>query len=328
MSFFYFVEILNHSGDVQARHKFTELPIRLGRSYCNDIILDDYHTASEHAIIEHDESGKIILRDLGSQNGIKIKGKSYSQVQLDGDTVAQLGHTTVRVRDSHYVVSKEVLSDSTHHRWQGWPLLACSAIIICALSLSEAWISDITENKATDYIMGVIPWLISAAAWAGIWALANRVFGGAANFNRHLFILSCGLLAMQITEYIYTILGFSFSWEAPILYKGHYAIAIAAITIYFHLRLINTRRRKLLKIVCIGTAVTISGLKLMHNYQTTNKYADELYMSEMLPPAMRVSRNHSLAEFDQSVHELKQEIDAEREKALKEKTETKPTTHK
>jgi len=322
MSFFYFVEILNHSGDVQARHKFSELPIRLGRSYSNDIILDDHHTAAEHALIENDENGKIILRDLGSQNGIKIKGKNYRQLQLDGDTVAQLGHTLIRVRDSRYVVSAEV-GDSTSPHWQGWPLLAASVIIICALSLAETWIGDITENKATDYIMGIIPWLISGAAWAGIWALANRVFGGAANFSRHAFILSCGLLAMQITEYIYTILGFSFSWETPLLYKGHYAIAIATATIYYHLRLINPRRAKLLKIFCIGAAITISGLKLMHNYQTTNKFADEVYMSEILPPAMRVSRNHSLEEFNQSINELEKEINTEREKALKEKSEKK-----
>lgn len=327
MSFFYFVEILNHSGDVQARHKFSELPIRLGRSYRNDIILDDQHTAAEHAIIELNEHGKIILRDLGSHNGIKIKGKHYQQLQLDGDTIAQLGQTQLRVRDSHYVVSAEI-DDADYRRWQGWPLVALSLIIICALSLSETWLGDISENKITDYIMGIIPWLISAAAWAGIWSLANRVFGGTANFSRHLFTLSCGLLAMQITEYIYTILGFSFSWEAPLLYKGHYAIAIATITIYYHLRLINARKHKLLKVLCIGAAVTMSGLKLMHNYQTTNKYADELYMSEMLPPVMRVSRNHSLAEFDQSIHDLKQEIDQEREKALKEKAEKKPTKTK
>ncbi|RYZ95756.1 MAG: FHA domain-containing protein, partial [Moraxellaceae bacterium] len=236
MSLFYFVEILNHSGDVQARHKFSELPIRLGRGYHNDIILDDHHTAAEHAVIEQDETGKIILRDLGSQNGIKIKGRSHTHAELDGDTVAQLGHTSIRVRDSHYAVSAEMMSDSIHNRWQGWPLFVFSVLIICALSLSEAWIADITENKITDYIMGIIPWLMSAAAWTGVWALANRVFGGAANFSRHAFILSCGLLAMQLIEYIYIVLGFSFSWEAPILYKGHYAIALVAIIIYYHLR--------------------------------------------------------------------------------------------
>ncbi len=318
MSHFYFVEILNHNGDVQARHKFNELPIRLGRSYSNEIILDDHHTAAEHAIIEQDENDRLLLRDLGSKNGIKTNGKNHSQLVLDGDTVAQLGHTYIRVRDSNYAVSAEI-DDSTGHRWQGGQLFTFAILIICTLSLSESWLNDISEDKVTDYIMALFPWLLSAAAWAGIWALANRVFGGATHFSRHLFILSCGLLAIQLMEYLNIILGFSFSLETPLLYRGHYAIAIAAITIYYHLRLINPRRRMLLKILCIGTAAAISGLKLMHNYQTTNKFSDSLYMSELLPPAMRVSRNHSLQEFEQSIQALKKDLDAEREKASKEK---------
>ena len=323
MSLSYFVEILNQHGDVQSRYKFTSLPIRIGRGYSNDVIVDDDKIAAEHALIEMSENGMLSLRDLGSYNGIKIKGKRYTQLHINGDTVAWLGQTQIRVRDSHYAVSAEV-SDSTHHHWQGWPLLAIALTIICGLSLSQSWINDINESKASDYITGILPWLISSAVWAGVWALANRVFGGAANFNRHLFILCCGLFTAQIAEYIYTILGFSFSWETPLLYKGHISIVIVCTTIYYHLRLI-TRKRTLIKYLCLGAALTISGLKLLHNYQTTNKLADELYMSETLPPAMRLSRNHSLSEFDQAIHDLKNEVDAERDAALKEKAEKKPS---
>lgn len=322
MNLSYFVEILNHNGDVQTRYKFSDLPLSIGRSYRNDIIVDDHHVAAEHAVIEMNENGMLTLRDLGSKNGIKIKNKRHSHVHINGDTVAHIGQTQIRVRDSEYNVSAEI-GDSRHHHWQGWPLLACSILIICILSLAEAWVNDINENKASDYIMGIFPWLLSGAVWAGIWALANRVFGGTANFNRHLFTLSCGLLAAQISDYIFTILGFSFSWETPLLYKGHCAVIIITATIYCHLRLINPRRRQLMKYLCIGAALTISGLKLLHNYQTTNKFADELYMSETLPPAMRVSRNHSLTEFDQTIADLKKKIDAERDKALKEKADKK-----
>ena len=61
MSFFYFVELLSNNGDVQQRHKFTDLPVRLGRSYNNDIILDDHHTAGEHAVIEINEHGNLVI---------------------------------------------------------------------------------------------------------------------------------------------------------------------------------------------------------------------------------------------------------------------------
>jgi hypothetical protein len=296
------------------------LPVRVGRSYSNDIILDDPHTAAEHAIIELDEAGNIVLRDLGSHNGIKLKGKSHAQAKLTGNTIAQLGQTYIRVRDSHYVVSAEV-SDASNHHWQGWPILLCAILIISTLSLTDSWLDDIADNKFSVYITTLIQWLMSAAAWAGIWALANRVFGGATNFYRHLFTLSCGLAALDIYHYISTFLGFAFSWEWLILYKGHMIVIIALATIYYHLRLINKRNSTLFKLLCVCAAIAISSLKLVSNYQGTNMYADELYMSEALPPAMRISRNHSIAEFDQSIQKLKAEIDAEREKALKEKAE-------
>ena len=327
MSFFYFVEILNAGGDVQQRHKFTELPVRLGRGYNNDIILDDHHTAAEHAIIELNEHGKLIVRDLGSQNAIKLNGRTHAQVHLNGDTVIKLGHSHVRVRDSHYVVSAEI-TDSTHSRWQGWPLLTCAIAMICLISFTTAWQADIAHNKSTDYIIGITQWLLFAAIWAGIWALANRVFGGVANFSRHLFTLSCGLVALDTFDNICTLLAFSFSWEWFTRYQSHIQFAVIAVTLYYHLRHINPRNRVMFKIICVSLAIIGSSLKLMSNYQDTNQYADELYMHEVLPPALRVSRNHSLEEFDQRIQTLKTDIDAEREKALKEKAEKNKTTTK
>ncbi|MET0357768.1 MAG: FHA domain-containing protein [Cellvibrio sp.] len=320
MSFFYFVEILNGNGEVQQRHKFTELPVRLGRSYSNDIILDDHHTAAEHASIELNEHGKLVVRDLGSHNAIKLNGKTHSQVHLSGDTVVQLGHTHIRVRDSHYVVGAEV-SDSTHHRWQGWPLFAFSLVLISILSLSTSWLGDIANSKSSDYIIAVAQWFLIAAVWSGVWALANRVFGGAANFTRHLFTLSCALAALTLVDYLTIFLGFAFSWEWTTRYQSHLELAIAATTIYYHLRHINARKRTRFKIICVCLAVIASSLKLMNNYQTTNQYADELYMHEILPPGVRISRDHSLEEFDHSIEKLKEKIDAERDKVLKEKAE-------
>ena len=322
MSFFYFVELLSNNGDVQQRHKFTDLPVRLGRSYNNDIILDDHHTAGEHAVIEINEHGNLVIRDLGSQNAIKVNGKIHSQVQLTGDTVIQLGHTHVRVRDSNYVVSAEI-NDSTNHRWQGWPLFGFALAIIFALSLNTSWLSDISNNKSSDYIIAIAQWLLVAATWSGIWALANRVFGGTANFTRHLFTLSCALAALTLLDHLTIFLGFAFSWEWVTRYQSHMELAIGATTIYYHLRHINPRKSARFKVVCVGLALVASSIKLMNNYQTTNQYADELYMHEVLPPAARLSRNHTLTEFDESIEKLKTKIDAEREKTLKEKAEKK-----
>lgn len=321
MSLIYFVEILNAQGDVQTRHKFLQLPIKLGRGYSNDIILDDNNLAAEHAIIESNEDGILCIRDLGSRNAIKIKGKRVTHLHINGDTIAQLGDTRIRVRDNQYQVQNEISEPSNPFN-RSWTLLAIALIIISFISLTETWLNDINDSKASNYIMALFPWLISAAVWAAIWALANRVIGGIANFNRHFFILSCGLLTAQFAEYLYRVLGFSLSWEAPLLYEGYIAIAIIAATIYYQLRLIS-RRKRLMRTICVGAALAFCGLKLLHNYQSTHKYADELYMSETLPPFMRLSRDYTPTEFDQSIIELKEKIDQERTKALEENTHNK-----
>ncbi|MGZ8288935.1 MAG: FHA domain-containing protein, partial [Telluria sp.] len=65
----YFIETLARNGDVLHRHQVDGLPIRLGRGYDNDFILDDAHAAPRHAVIEPDSDGRLVLRDLGTRNG-------------------------------------------------------------------------------------------------------------------------------------------------------------------------------------------------------------------------------------------------------------------
>lgn len=318
----YFVEILNNSGEVQTRHKFTELPIRIGRGYSNDIILDDPHTAADHAIIETDDNNNIILRDLGSDNGIKLKGKRQQQHKVQGDNIFNLGHTRVRIRTSTYIVSAEI-SDLTNHHWEGWPLLFTGIAIISLLSFTNTWIGDISDSKASTYIMSISTWLGASAVWAALWALANRVFGGSAHFSRHLFTLSCGLLALDLLDYVCGVLAYGFSWEIFTRYSSHLEIAILAVTVYYHLRHISPRQRTRMKIVCSSILIIGSSLMLMKNYQSFNQYSDELYMREMLPPSLRFSRNHSVEEFGQATQNLKAEIEAERDRTLKEKADAK-----
>ncbi|RYZ97784.1 MAG: FHA domain-containing protein, partial [Moraxellaceae bacterium] len=179
MSLDYFVEILNNNGDVNSRHKFSSLPIRIGRAYTNDVILEDPHTAAEHALIDINDAGIVYIQDLGSDNGLTLNGKRQQEFNVHGDDIFRLGQTRLRMRTSRYVVAKEI-SDDTKHHWEGWPLLITAITIITLLSLAGTWLADIEAGKTTAYITDACTSLGLAAAWAGIWALANRVFGGGA----------------------------------------------------------------------------------------------------------------------------------------------------
>lgn len=313
----YFIEILNTSGEVLSRQQCPGLPIRIGRAYDNDIILDDPHTAAEHALIELNQEGLLSIRNLHSQNGIRHQGKRDNSFRIHGDAIFHLGHTHLRVRTSDYAVAPEIL-DAVNHRWEGWPLAIVAACMISLLALGNNWLGDIDTGKITPYIMSVFRWLGYAVLWSGIWALANRVFGGAAHFSRHLMILACGLVILFIWGYSAITLAYSLSWTLLTRFGTHIDIAIVATTIYYHLRQITPRKTGRLKIICAVFTLLTSGLLLLMNYQNSDQYAEELYMHEMLPPALRLSRNHSLEEFEQDISKLKLTIDAEREKTIKE----------
>jgi len=322
MSNSYFIEILNHNGDVHSRQLYWTLPIAIGRAYHNDIILDDPHTAAEHAVIDINEEGVLIISDVNSQNGIRLKGKRSTTFAIHGDAVFHLGHTQLRVRTNDYVVAPEIIDDVSH-RWEGWPLAILAICIIGLLAFSNAWLNDIDNNKTTPYVMSICMWLGYSMLWAGIWALANRVFGGAAHFSRHLLTLGSGLTLLYVWGYLAIILAYGFSWTLLTRFGNHIEIIIVAATIYYHLFQITPRKGKRLQIICAAFAIFCSGLILMKNYQSSDQYADELYMHEILPPSVRMSRNYSLNEFNEKISQLKTDIDKEREKAIKEKESTK-----
>ncbi|MES2672782.1 MAG: FHA domain-containing protein [Pseudomonadota bacterium] len=318
MSNTYFVEIINHHGDVQTRYKFSSLPIRIGRAYHNDIILDDPHTAAEHASIEANEAGVLMMRDLDSHNGIFVKNKRLTFFSVDSDALYRLGQTQIRIRTQDYIVAPE----NTHaidRRWEGWPLAIASLVIISLLAMSTTWLGDVDNRKSTTYVMNLCVWLGFSVVWAGVWTLANRVFGGSTHFNRHLFTLSASLAVLYLWGYLTLYLAYGFSWEIFTRYGSHVEITIIAVMVYFHLRQITPRKHHRLKIICAALALFSSGMMLMRNHQHTNQYTDELYMHDILPPSVRKSHNHSLSEFDEAISQLKIKIDKERKDALEDK---------
>ena len=126
----FFVEVLSRNKEVRYRHQVDSLPISIGRGYDNDFILDDPHTSAHHAIIDKTADGGLMIRDLGSRNGIIHKGQRQTELAIDGNTIFRLGHTNLRVRSADFPVADEI-ADTTFHNWEGWPpALAGLALIV------------------------------------------------------------------------------------------------------------------------------------------------------------------------------------------------------
>lgn len=307
----YFIETLARNGDVLNRQHVDHLPIRLGRAYDNDFILDDAHSAARHAVIDGYSDEHLILRDLGSKNGTIHMGKRHSTVILGGDTVVRMGHTRLRVRGADFPVPLE-LTDTTMHGWEGGRPAMAGLALIALIALLTTWLGDTESFQPIRYLLAIASSLGAGLVWSGIWAFANRLFGGHARLGRHLFILGCGLLAMETWKLFSSVSAYAWSLEWLTRYGSHVLIAIVCVMIFFHLRTIKPHHPRNQARVSLVVLVLGSALLLMSNLQRTGRIEDELYMALIMPPAARLSPDHTVDEFMRNAARLKSDVDAAR----------------
>ena len=307
----WFIETLARNGDVLHRQRVDTLPIRIGRGYDNDYVLDDAYAAPRHAQVESDGQGGLLLRDLGSRNGVVHAGKRAQLLPLGGNTVVRLGHTTLRVRAADFPVPAELL-DRTMHGWEGaLPGLAGSALIVL-VALFTMWLADTQPFRLFRYLQALAYGLGAGLVWAGLWALGNRLFGRHARLGRHLFIFGCGVAVLMVFRLASSAVGYAYSIEVFTRYGSHVAIALVAGMVYFHLMTVTPQPRRRFVVICAALALLGSGLVLISNEQRNGRLADELYMSVLLPPEMRATPDSTVDAFMEDVAAMKAELDRER----------------
>lgn len=316
----YFIETLARNGDVLHRHQVNGLPIRLGRGYDNDFIVDDSHVAACHAVIEPDADGRLELRDLGTKNGIVSRGKRHAAIVLTGDTVVRIGHTMLRVRGADYPVAPELI-DRTMHSWEGLVPALAGMLLIGLATLFTVWINDTQSFQLSRYLQALAYAVAGGLVWGGMWAFANRLFGRHARLGRHLFVLGCGLALISLYKVVSSIIAYAYSVEWVSRYGSHVFIAVLAGMIYFHLRTVKPYQRRHFMISCTVLALLGSGLVLIANFQRSGQVADQLYMPLLLPPEVRASPDHGVDEFMDDVGKMKAKLDAERLKKVEDEGE-------
>lgn len=311
----YFVEVLARNGEVRQRQRVGALPIRLGRAYDNDVILDDPHSSPQHARVEIGADGGLQVRDLDSRNGVVYRGRRHNSLEIDGDTVFRLGHTSLRVRAADYVVA-DAVHDTTRHGWEGWPPALAGLALMVALTLLGTWGEDTENSGAILYVNALAGMLATALVWCGGWTLANRLFGGQTRFGRHLFIAACGLIAIEAVSQLCALAAFALSLEMLTRFDSLLLVAVAAGMVYFHLLTINPNHPKRIAVASVLVAVLGMGAVLMVNYQRSGLFADELYLSDLYSPALRLSADLPVNRFLEEAAKLQPALDAERGKAV------------
>ncbi|HSR02283.1 MAG TPA: FHA domain-containing protein [Methylophilaceae bacterium] len=309
----YYIELLTRDKNLKARHRFEKLPIRIGRSYDNDLILDDPYVAANHALIEISEDGNLQICDLNSENGLVVNGKKQSQITLDNH-VARLGHTNLRVRHAGSKVAK-ALVDKAAHRWEGWPPAITGLLLVFFSVLGSTWLnaSESFSMISAIAVISLIVFLI--LLWCGGWAFATRMIsGGSTRFGRHIFIVGCAIILIDLWNIASITLAYAFSLPFLTHYGSSMEVIIFAGMIFFHLMMINSQRAK--RFINTSIIIAILGISsiFISNYQRSGILADSLYMTYLLPPPLRISGDMPVGQFITEANRLRPELEEARKK--------------
>ncbi len=313
----YFVELLGRHDEVKTRYRFEQLPISIGSGYANDLILDDTSVANYHASIDINEAGNLRMRELGSQQGLVYQGKRVSALTVDANHVVKLGGTHLRIRSAGYIADNPTINN-TGLAFDGIVPAIIGLLMLAISSLLSIWLASTDKFSMASYLFALAAVFALVMLWSGCWAFANRVISGNTRFGRHLFIVSCALVMIDVWKVISGLIAYTFSLEFMTAYANHATVLIVATMVFFHLTTISYQHPKRFIGIAAMLAIVGSGLVLLSNYQRSGSLADELYMSYLFPPELRQSQNQPADEFVQNAEQLKDKLD----KARLEKTDS------
>ena len=310
------VELLGSHGQVRHRSRLTMLPAVIGRGYECDVILDDPHVCARHAELARDDAGGLVLRDLGSVNGIRPRGSDARAERLSissGDRV-RVGPVEIRIVDaSHPVAAAVPLSGGRRLTARvGEPR---GALIVCGIAFLVAALLNYQASVEGEPLVGAIQeavWLLAGVGlWASAWALATRIVSRGFRFLQHWAwstgIMIVGLVLAAAGEWI-DFLGPSIEAGSWVTAAG--SLALLPVLIAGHLEIASgmTPRRRWRAALSVGAIVVLLTLITSLGEEAPTWSIDFSGTLKPLPPSL--ISGVSLDEFMASTESLKAEVDA------------------
>ena len=201
------IELLHaHGHGVEKRYVFEEGRAVIGRSYSNDIILDDPFVSPKHLLIARNGIG-LVIKDLASENGTQVNGSVILKDQelkvASGDEVC-IGKTKIKlVLPDHPVEPARRLGSLVALR----QFLDKSSVAVgfsLLMATLTAWMVYRTAPEEnfwnSESLAAVLGYLMIAACYAGIVGLICYVKLHRAYFKRHLAVFNIGTFFWFIYE--------------------------------------------------------------------------------------------------------------------------------
>jgi FHA domain len=295
------LELLERGGRVEQRVVVGATPVRIGRAYDNDLIVDDIHVDPHHAEAIVGDDGVPIVRDLSSVNGLHRAGvrNRVDTMPLDRECTFSIGASTIRFRPADYATNAaQPIRNGRLLAHSG--LWAVVALALClAATATEATLGSSESFNGLQLLNAVLAPLIVILVWSAIWALVGRLLVHHARFLGHVAIVSFGIFLGVVITFVLGLFAFSLALDSFATWIGSIT-AFIAMTIVFsgHLRLATRLRSRGALIAGLCAAVLIAA-----SFRVTHMVGAQRFsplprrVATLAPPSWRIRSPESTDTF-------------------------------
>jgi hypothetical protein len=307
------IEAHDRHGALLARAPITRWPVTVGRALDCDLVLDDPFVAPRHLRIDRtvDEHRTVQVDVLETRNGARLQRKRHAQGERfdwPGGTPIDLGHThiTLRLADAP-IADEQALPEFP---WRTVGTTAALVALVGAAAMASSWLESRDNSQYLKSLPSVLLMLLLVlSAWSGLWAVANKMFAGRLQFWRHVRIACTVYLASEALRLVAHLAAFSFSLEALSQFASVLGVLVLAWALYAHLATVLPRRRAGLAwtvaaVVALGVPAWL-GAQWLNRMRLTN----EMYMSSLFPPSLRVAPAAPVDQLLQDAEALRAKLD-------------------
>jgi hypothetical protein len=311
------VEILNRSGQVLHRLAWDGSPVRIGRAHDNDLVVDDPYACPHHLELQT-AHGQLQARDLGSLNGSYSGNSKIRQQQMlltDGVRL-HFGHSQLRFHATGSQVAA-TLRDTTRMGLLSLLASPWALLGLAILALLTLYASELLDSPAPTELLAVAEGMsypvIGVFAWAGFWALMNRILSHRSHFTAHLSIAFAGVAGLFAVAQILSLLGFGLDLGALVWWLRWLGrMLILGLTVYAHLHYFGqiSQRRQLT--IASFVAVLVFGSTAVGSFIEKTQFSSLPWLDPLLlPPAFQLRPGSSVEEFMSRAESLREKADSE-----------------
>ena len=304
------LELLSRKNIPLKHYKFEQDYVCVGRDFNNDLRLDDPYVCPSHMLVAIDpESGKLMVNDCQSTNGIKVNNKFVRQATLNSQDVIKIGRTRLRIIDTKVPLAEAMpLSELEEDlNWLNQSFLAiCLSIICLGFLLLSKYLGSVQEFS----LIKALPSELGQLAVFCLWPLSFAILAKVVKKESHIIsqfslmwiivLFVNGLILLQKIAIFNIQPGAWFAWLELVIFAIVVAIFIW-LSLFIALHQANNRRN----IIAISMTLIILAPIYVLGFLNSDQFSPRPnYNPILLPPTYNITSASQTDKFIEQANSL------------------------